>query len=471
MAEVFQTTNVPQPLMQLLMDNGYIQPGSAPSYELCKVILLFHPLGAKIAEAPVKKAQSQQREISVPGAPEEVVKEFLAAWKRWKCDGHIFNTRRLARAYGVSTLAMRARGIPGDDVIPPFDLPKKDLIFVTFDPLNTSGSLVGDQNVSDDDFMQFKNVAVQGETFHHSRVCVAMNGEPVYIAYTSSAFGYVGQSVYQRALFPLKTFVQTMITDDMVTQKAGLLIAKIKQPGAIIDRVMQMAAGIKRAMLQGGATGNVLSIQPDESIETLNMMNLDGAAKFARDNVLKNIAAAADMHASFLNQETLAEGFGEGTEDAKNIALDIDREREVMQPLYDFMDDKMIYLAWTPEFYKTIQELYPEQYGKTSFKKAFMAWKNAFTAIWPSLLTEPESEQVKTEDVKFKAAIAAVEVVLPELDPENKAVLIKWLADNLNQNKIMFRSPLVLDYDAMAEYEPPIPVAEPDEPKPEGATT
>jgi len=33
--------------------------------------------------------------------------------------------------------------------------------------------------------------------------------------YTQAAFGFVGRSVYQRPLYPLKSFVQTMITDDL----------------------------------------------------------------------------------------------------------------------------------------------------------------------------------------------------------------------------------------------------------------
>ena len=104
-----------------------------------------------------------------------------------------------------------------------------------------------------------------------------MNEEPIYIHYTSSAFGFVGRSVYQRALFPLKSFIQSMITDDLVTFKAGLLIAKQKPAGSIVSSMMKAAAGIKRTMLQEGATGNVLSIDIDEEIGSIDLTHTSTA--------------------------------------------------------------------------------------------------------------------------------------------------------------------------------------------------
>ena len=117
-----------------------------------------------------------------------------------------------------------------------------------------------------------------------------MNEEPIYIHYTSSAFGFVGRSVYQRALFPLKSFIQSMITDDMVTRKAGVLIAKIKPAGSIIDKTMAAMTGLKRNILKDAETNNVISIGQDDSVEAINMQNTDTAMTVARKNLLENIA-------------------------------------------------------------------------------------------------------------------------------------------------------------------------------------
>lgn len=441
-----------------------IVPGAAPSYQTCKSIYLYHPLGAKMAESPVSMAQSQQREISVPKGPEEmVVEQFWETWSKLGADAIIFNVRSQSRVYGVASVAMLVEGVPPDRPIDYKNLPKLNLEFNVLDPLNTAGSLVLSQNPNALDFQKPKHIVVNGTPYHVSRTVVQMNEHPIYIAYSSSSFGYVGRSVYQRALFPLKSFVQSMITDDMVTRKAGVLVAKLKMQGSIIDAAMAAINGIKRQLLKEAQTNNVISVSIEEDITTLNMQNLDGAYGMARKDILENIAVSADMPAKLLNSETFAEGFGEGSEDAKAVARYIDRERIAMLPLYEFFDKICQYRAWTPEFYKTIQEKFPEQYGKKAYLVAFYDWCNSYKAQWPSLLTEPDSEKIKVEDTKFKAIISAVEVLLPQVGPVNRANVMNWMADNFNQEKMLFHSPLILDPDELATWEPPA-LAKPAEP-------
>lgn len=441
-------------LSQLLLQDDLI-PGAEASYQVCKTILIYHPLGRKMAFTPVKMAMSQAREITVPGAPDEAADAFNAQWKALGLDRAIQNAAGLARVYGVATLVYGSPDSPTNEPIPSEKLPDLPLYFHVFDPLNTSGSLVLNQDPNAPDFQKPVTVSVGGKNYHPSRTCVVMNEDPIYIAFSTSAFGYVGRSVYQRALFPMKSFVQSMLTDDMVTQKAGVLIAKIKQAGSIADRIMTAATGLKRTLLKGARTYNVLSISPDEAIESLNLQNIDGAVKMARDNILKNIATAADMPAQLLNNETMVEGFGEGTEDAKNIAHYIDGVRIELGPIYDFLDPLVMARAWGPEFYLAMQAKHPDEYGEMDYDTAFYKWKNAFKANWPSLLSEPESEAIKTEDVKLKALIAMLEVLMPQLDPDNKATLIAWAADNINEAEKLFTSPLVLDYLALRAYVPP----------------
>jgi hypothetical protein len=185
----------------------------------------------------------------------------------------------------------------------------------------------------------------------------------------------------------------------------------------------------------------------------------------ARKNILENIAVSADMPAEFLNSETFAEGFGEGTEDAKRVARYVDRVRRQMDPLYTFFDKITMHRAWNKDFYAIIQKDFPE-YGSMTYEEAFYRWSTSFQAQWLNLLTEPDSEKVKTDDVKLKAIIATIEVFGPMLDPENKALLLEWAEQNINENKMMFTAPLTLDYDTLAKYEPPVPMQEPNQPKP-----
>lgn len=461
--QVIGPNSVPGTAFTTILLADDIQPGEEPSYELCKLIYLYHPLGQKMVEAPIRMAQFKPRDVVVPDSPEDVVKDqFLKEWEEFGTEAHIANLATLARVYGIATVGLLHKNKDPDKEIDFWELANADVAVNVWDPLNTAGSLVLNQDPNAIDFLKWQNVRVAGKTYHRSRTCVLMNEKPIYISFTSSSFGFVGRSVYQRALFPLKSFIRSMFTDDLVATKAGVLIAKIKPPGSIIDNLISSVFGQRREMVKEAQTYNVISIGTDEEIESLNLQNIDGAMKQARDNILENIASADDMPAKILKAETFAEGFGEGTEDAEYIAKYVDQKREWMKPAYVFFTKIVQHRAWNEDFYKTIQAQYPEEYKGVDYKVAFYKWQKSFSASWPSLREEPESEKIKVDDVRLKAVIAAVQVLEPLLDPENKAVLIEWVADIFNSIKRLFPDPLELDFDALREYEPEVqPGAEP----------
>jgi len=443
-------------LSNLLMYDE-LAPGDEISYQSCKAIFSYHPLGSKMAELPVSMAMSQRREITVPGSPEKmIVDAFMREWDALQADKHIANVKTLSRIYGVASIIYGAEGVPTDRPIDPKTLAGLDIYFNDLDPLNTAGSLVLNQNPNSPDFQKHAAITVAGQAYHRSRSCTILNENPLYIEYTNSAFGFVGRSVYQRAFFPLKSFIQSMITDDLVTKKAGVLVAKMRQSGSVVDRTMQVFQGIKRNLLKEAKTTNVIGIGIDESVETLDMRNADTAMTVARKNILENIAAASKMPAKLLNSESFAEGFGEGTEDAKDIVRFLNGLRIEMQPLYDFFDPIVMHRAWSPEFYESVKNAYPE-YKKIGYTQAFYAWKNAFKAVWPNLIEEAPGEASKEDKVKLDAAVAIFEALMPQMDPDNKINLMDWFASNIGEYTNIFPHPLVLDMDALKNYEPPTP--------------
>ena len=431
-----------------------LQPGDSPSYQLCKTIYSYHPLGAKVVEAPIKLAMSKRREIRIPDSPEDMVRDaFNAEWNRLGADAHIFNVKKLSRVYGIASIAYGAEGVPTDQHIEPKDLYRMNLYFNVFDPLNTAGSLVLNQNPNSPDFQKHTAIAVNGQVYHRSRSCVVLNEAPVYIDYTTSAFGFVGRSVYQRALFPLKSFVQSMITDDVVQRKAGVLVAKMKPSGSITDKIASAVQGAKRALLQEAQTGNVISIHPDEDISAIDLENTHLAMTASRSNIIENIASSASIPPKILMADSYAGVLANGTEDYRQTMLFIEEFRGELRPLYDFFDEIVMHRAWNPDFYRVIQNLYPEYEGIT-YEKAFYDWKNSFRATWPSLMIEPDSERIKVDEIRLRAIISAIEVMAPTLDQENKTKLLQWAADNLNSLPEMFDNPLIMDWEQLAAHIP-----------------
>ena len=443
--------------LQSILDATEIEVGTEAGYELCKKLWLFLPLSSKIVEKPVVLALSKPRIVTVSAHPKEMlIKAFNTEWRNLDANSLIRDVTFMKRAYGVSAIVYGAEGIPTDKPIDPWDLPYLNLYFNKLDPLNLAGSTVTNQNPNAIDFQQpLQYITAAGQPYHPSRSCVVYANTPVYLSYQSSGFGYTGRSVFQRSLYPIKSYIQSMVTDNLVTFKAGLLIAKMKQSGSIVNRMMQESADIKRTILQQGATGNVLSIGLDEDIEAIDMKNTDTAMTTARNNILANIAAGADCPAQLLKDETFTSGFSEGDNDAMAVATYITGVRNDMDSLFAFFDKIVQHRAWNREFFEAIQAKYPEAYEKMTYEEAFYSWQEAFHTAWTPMIEESPSEKVKTEEVKLKGMTEILRTLLPVMNSENRARAIEWAQDNISEMQDMFSTTMQLDIEALMDYEPP----------------
>ncbi|EOA2917560.1 phage portal protein [Yersinia enterocolitica] len=302
------------PELSLLLDGDDIQPGSSVGYQICKTIYLYHPLGGKMVDRPIKMAMNEPRTVHVSQtfALEQRLRDaFEREWRSLGADKHIANAARIAKIYGTSAIAMLVDNHEPSLALDFRTLYKNNVSFNILDPLNTAGSIVLNQDPNAQDFQKVEGIRVAGKAYHKSRCVVIQHEDPIYLAYNPAAFGFTGRSVYQRALFPLKSFIQTMRTDDMVAVKGGLLVTKIQGPSSVVNNMMQKLSGIKRMMLKRGKTGEVLQIGDKDSIESIDLSNLEKPLDSARNHILANIAAAADMPAIILNSETFTKGFGE----------------------------------------------------------------------------------------------------------------------------------------------------------------
>lgn len=241
--------------LMALLDSDDIQPGSTAGYQTCKTVYLYHPLGGKMVDRPIKMAMNEPRTVHVAqsyGLEQRLRDAFEREWKAMGANQHIANAARIARIYGVSAVAMLVDNQEPNESLDYRTLYKHNVSFNILDPLNTAGSIVLNQDPNAQDFQKVDGIRVAGKPYHKSRCVVVQNEDPIYLAYNPAAFGFTGRSVYQRALYPLKSFIQTMRTDDMVAVKGGLLVTKIQGPSSVVNNMMQKLSGIKRMMLKRG---------------------------------------------------------------------------------------------------------------------------------------------------------------------------------------------------------------------------
>jgi|SRR6516225_4451084 hypothetical protein len=458
------SSSVPSGLLALLVADQIV-PGSPAGYELCKQLWELHPLAGKVVEKPVSLALGQKRKINVPCALEErLVKAFEDEWDALQCTRYIRDLAHVSRAYGVGALAYGAPDWPTDKAIPLEELYRVHDFYVNiFDPLNLSGSTVTNQNPNAPDFQKaWQDLTAAGQPYHKSRTVLLFNGTPIYLSFQSSSFSYSGRSVFLRALFPMKSFVQSMIVNDMVSLKAGLLIAKMEQGGSVINRIQEKVSAWKRNLLNEGRTNNTLTIGTNESIESIDLNNTDKAMTVARDNIISDIAAATDVPAILLKDESFAKGLASGDQDMLAVVQYIDGIRTELQPAHAFFDRIVMHRAWNPDFYAALQQDVSELAG-VSYEKWFYDMKNLFTVEWPTLIQEPESEKVKRNAEKLKAMVEVLKTLLPSLDPVNRAAAVEWFAQAMADMPEFFTNTLVIDLEALSNYEPPQPGAMPGE--------
>ena len=434
------------------------QPGTDPYYNQCKIIYAYHPLGKVVVDKIIELAFSQERKIIVNEIEDSpVVQQFKKTYQRLNADRFIKQVLSISRIYGAGTLVIDAG--EGEDTSKKIDyagLAKQNIKFKVFDPLVTSGSMSTNQDPNDPNFQGMSTIEVRGKTYHHSRSCTVMNEDPLYLLFTTSAFGFTGRSVYQRVLYNLKAYLQSIQTDFYVLEKAGMrILTSESTTGQVVDAEVVSNAKLKAQNVKDSTVENVVSLSGGQTLTSFDLASIESCTKNARDNILKDIATGTNQPASIINQETLASGFGEGSEDAKSIARAIDGYRIETNSIFEFIDKIIMYKAWNEEFFETLKRTHRE-YEKVTYEEAFNSWVDTFEAKWPNLLTEPDSEKVKVEEVKLRAAISMFDAIQSNLDPENKTKAIDWLSNVFNECDILSRSTsLEIDKESLLNYTPP----------------
>lgn len=440
-----------------------ILPGHAPGYEMCKLIYTSHPLGAKIAGMPVDMALGEAREIRVDAAPDdEPAREFLRHWEYNGCDEVIAQLGTKARVYGLAALIFGAVDpatgdpIPTDQPLPLERLHQLDIYFNVVDPLNAAGSLVMEQDPNSPDFLKPPSaVTVGGRTYCKGRFVILQNEGPEYLDYEGSTYGYSGRSSFRRCIYPLRSYLETQVANNQVAHKAGVLIAKIKQASSTANRMMQVFSTLKAERLKISGNENVITIDKDEDISSLNLMNVDGSLSGVRQSIIEDIAAAATMPAQILKSQTLAQGFGEGTEDAKQIAQYIAGRRRWLRSAYGFCDTVTMRRAWNPGFIMAMREKHPEEYADKSDETIFREWRDSFTARWSS--ENSDTEAFETTEKKYRIILDTARLLYPMVQnsPEGMASLLEFVQTNINNTgSDLFAGELDIDTDAIRTLSP-----------------
>ncbi|ELU6036697.1 DUF1073 domain-containing protein [Salmonella enterica] len=457
MAEIQINTNLSSELMQIL-DSDAIKPGTDVGYNTCKLLWQFHPLGGKLVEKPINMAMCKPRSYNVETDPDErVVRQFREVWERMGLNEKIKNLFYVSRCYGAAAIGVGTDGATCKDPLPTFGLREEDVYINVWDPLNAAGSMVTDQNPNSRFFQQANaTLKIASKSWHPSRTLKIFNGTPIYLEYQNSTFGFTGRSVFQRVLYPMKSYIGTMVANNLVAKKAGVLVAKTEQNGSVASGIMAAATGKKRENVKISENEGVLSIGLKDDIESLNLQNIDKALSTARDNIISDIAAGSDVPAILIKEEAFSNGFGEGKEDSKAISQYVDGVRQVIEPVMDYFERLVRYIAWNEDFYTSLKNDYPDIITE-DYQTTFRMWEREFDASWQELVEESPDKRRESDSKVVQQAAGLFAIMAPQLDPENRAMAAEWLSSVTNATETYGDSPMIIDKEALSKYQPPPP--------------
>ncbi|TGC25836.1 phage portal protein [Escherichia sp. E1130] len=457
MAEIQFNNNISSELTKILDHEG-IQPGTDVGYELCKLLWQYHPLGGKLVEKPINMAMCKPRTYNVETDPDErVVRQFREVWERMGLNEKIKNLFYVSRCYGAAAIGVGTDGATCKDPLPTFGLREEDVYINVWDPLNAAGSMVTDQNPNSRFFQQANaTLKIASKSWHPSRTLKIFNGTPIYLEYQNSTFGFTGRSVFQRVLYPMKSYIGTMVANNLVAKKAGVLVAKTEQNGSVASGIMAAATGKKRENVKISENEGVLSIGTKDDIESLNLQNIDKALSTARDNIISDIAAGSDVPAILIKEEAFSNGFGEGKEDSKAISQYVDGVRQLIEPVMDYFERLVRYIAWNEDFYTSLKNDYPDIITE-DYQTTFRMWEREFDAGWQELVEESPDKRRESDSKVVQQAGALFSIMAQQLDPENRAMAAEWLASVTNATETYGDSPMIIDKEALSKYQPPPP--------------
>jgi hypothetical protein len=206
--------------------------------------------------------------------------------------------------------------------------------------------------------------------------------------------------------------------------------------------------------------GGVISIGDKDGIESLNLQNIDGALNASRDNIISDIATGSDVPANLLKEEAFSTGFSEGSEDSKAISQYIDGVRQQIEPVMDYFEKLVQYIAWSEDFYNSLKNDFPDIITE-DYKTTFYLWRREFTAKWQELVEESPDKRRESDSKVIQQATVLYTAMSQHLDPENKATATDWLACIVNATQTYGDVPLIIDMEALSNYVPPPPPEQP----------
>lgn len=412
------------------------------SYLECRDIYRYWALGKRMATALPNFAMSAGRRLRCGFNIPEANKALENAAHELDIEGTTFRTTVYSRIYGISFIYACGEKNPKEAIDYDYIQSGKVFKFNVLDPLAHGGYVIIDNEPLSPTFSQPIDLRIQGKKIHSQRLCVVMNDLPLYLKFTPSNFSFSGPSIYQNMTLLIRSWNRAIISIQRLATKASAMILKAKDSGGITNAVQNYAMHKNLEMIRRIENDGIASIKVGEDLE---FFSLTGVKEI--DTIIQKIQnglmmALSDTPSGILLDTYLSTGLADGDNDMKTIIIAVDKFRkDVLTPIYKFLDKYMCYKAYTPELLKYIKENY-DYFSEMTLDEILQELMQGYHFEFNDIYPQTENEQSDTQGKKLDNIIKLKELGV-ELDDLESAInevnMFNGIEFNINEERLDYQ--------------------------------
>ena len=401
------------------------------TYQECKSIYRYFPLGKRLASALPNYAMSAERELIFKDMPPELAEEFKKAEKKLNINSLIRQTCIYSRIYGLSALYAVSDNITSSEPLTIRHVWNNGISFNVLDPLNIAGYYVS-QNANLVNYQKVENIRIQGgDVCARNRATIIFNDIPLFIQFNPSSFSFTPPSIYQNMTGLIKSWNRCLIALERLATKAASIVVKsnsLSHASGINYGAIQKNLQLIRNMENDGIAG----LDEKGQIEFFQLTGVEEIDKICQQINTSLMMALSDTPSALLLDKNLSNGLNDGTEDMKAIVMSVDNFRRLaLSPLYDFTDPYVMTYAFNEDFINKMKTMYKSDFSKYGTFELLTIFKQAFSFKWGNLYPEPEEQKTQNKLTKLELLQKAKELGANQNDIENELNTMEIFKTNI----------------------------------------
>lgn len=370
------------------------------SYQQCKDIYTYWPLGRRVASSLPTFALSAGREFSFGDFPGDCASRFVDTLTFYGIDDLVKHCAIYARVFGLAGIYVVCDKVDETKPLTHEDIQESVIGFNLLDPLILNGVDI-DQNPLSLNYQKITAVKINGAVTNPKRVVTIFNDMTFYLRWVTSTFNWGSTSIYQNMVALIKSWNRCVLALERIATKAGALVVKSRD-GSVLNAVTLNAAKRTLNLIRNLQNDGAASVEKDTDIEFFSLTGVGEVDAIIEQMNSLILMALSDTPASLLLDKELARGFSDGREDMKSLLIAVDSfRRNSLSPLYAFLDKIMLSKAFNDSFLNTLKEKYPQDLNNTPnsvLREEIMA---SYKFTWGNLYPDTETETLENQGLKL----------------------------------------------------------------------